>query len=186
MFTLEPEHVLATIEEFVTGTKPVLAGDRVLLTLLFADIVSSTERAIDAGDASWRDLLERFHELSLREVEGFGGGVVDTAGDGLLATFEGPVRAIRAAHVLQETAAGLHLRLRCGIHTGEVERAGDAVRGFAVHVAARVCAAAAPGQVIVTSTVKDLVAGSGIAFDDVGVHKLKGVPEARPLYAVRQ
>jgi class 3 adenylate cyclase len=186
MFTLEPEQVLATIEEFVTGTKPVLAGDRVLLTLLFADIVSSTERAIDAGDASWRDLLERFHELSLREVEGFGGGVVDTAGDGLLATFEGPVRAIRAAHVLQETAAGLHLRLRSGIHTGEVERAGDAVRGFAVHVAARVCAAAAPGQVIVTSTVKDLVAGSGIAFDDVGVHKLKGVPEARPLYAVRQ
>src|SRR4029077_10783073 len=101
-------------------------------------------------------------------------------------TFEGPVRAIRSANVLQEAAAGLHLQLRSGIHTGEVERSGDAVRGLAVHVAARLCATAAPGQVLVTSTVKDLVAGSGIGFDDVGVHELKGVPEARQLYAVRR
>lgn len=186
MFTVEPERVLATIEEFVTGTKPVLAGDRVLLTLLFADLVSSTERAIDAGDASWRDLLERFHELSRREVEGFGGRVVDTAGDGLLATFEGPVRAVKAASLLQEVAIGLHLRLRTGVHTGEVERDGASVRGLAVHVAARVCATASPGQVLVTSTVKDLVAGSGIGFDDAGVHRLKGVPDPRQLYAVRQ
>jgi len=184
MFTLEPEQVLATIEEFMTGTKPPVTSDRVLLTLLFSDVVSSTERAIDAGDASWRDLLERFHELSRREVEAFGGRVIDTAGDGLLATFEGPVRAIRAASRLEDVAVGLHLRLRSGVHTGEVERAGVAVRGLAVHVAARVCATASPGQVLVTSTVKDLVAGSGIRFEDVGEHRMKGVPEARQLYLV--
>jgi class 3 adenylate cyclase/pimeloyl-ACP methyl ester carboxylesterase len=183
MFTVEPEQVLSTIEEFVTGTKSVAVGDRVLLTLLFADLVGSTERAVGAGDANWRDLLERFHELSRREVEAFGGRLVDTAGDGLLATFEGPVRAIKTARLLQEAAAGLRLRVRSGIHTGEVERADDAVRGLAVHVAARVCAAASPGQILVTSTVKDLVAGSGIEFESAGVRTLKGVPEPRPLFA---
>jgi pimeloyl-ACP methyl ester carboxylesterase/class 3 adenylate cyclase len=178
------EDVVARIQEFVTGAPSTVPGDRVLTTLLFIDIVGSTEHAVAIGDAAWRDLLERHYMLTRRALSVFAGTEVDRAGDGLLATFDGPARAIRCARSIQREAGALGLALRAGVHTGEVERVDRAIRGIAVHTAARIAALAAPGEVLVSSTVKDLVAGSGLAFDDRGVRALKGVPEPRPIFAV--
>ena len=169
------------IEEFITGHRPVREPDRVLATVLFTDIVGSTERARELGDRRWRQLLDDHDDLARAELERFQGRLVKTTGDGLLATFDGPARAIRCASALREV---LPVPIRAGLHTGEVELRGDDVGGIAVHIGARVAAVAGAGEVLVSRTVKDLVAGSGIAFTDRGTHTLKGVPDEWQLYAV--
>jgi pimeloyl-ACP methyl ester carboxylesterase/class 3 adenylate cyclase len=178
------EQVVSTIEEWVTGRAHAATQTRALFTILFADIVSSTERIARVGDAAWRTTLDRYRALVDRELPAHGGVLVDTAGDGLLARFDGPGRAIRCARALEEHARTLGLELRAGVHTGEVELAGNEIRGIAVHTAARVAALAGPGEVYTTSTVRDLVAGSGIDFADRGIHELKGVPGPRQILAV--
>jgi class 3 adenylate cyclase len=169
------------IEEFITGHRPVREPDRVLATVLFTDIVSSTERARQVGDRRWREILDSHDELIKSEVDHFGGRIVKTTGDGALATFDGPARAIRCASTLRQV---LPVPIRAGLHTGEVELRGDDVGGIAVHIGARVAAVAGAGEVLVSRTVKDLVAGSGILFTDRGTFTLKGVPDEWQLYAV--
>jgi class 3 adenylate cyclase len=164
------------VEEFLTGVRHGPEPDRVLATVLFTDIVGSTQRAAELGDRKWRGLLEDHDALVRRELDRFRGREVNTVGDGFLATFDGPARAIRCAHAIAERVRALGLEMRSGLHTGEIELAGDDVRGIAVHIGARAAALAGPGEVFATSTVKDLVAGSGIEFDDRGEHVLKGVP----------
>ena len=183
----DSDAVLLEIEEFVDALPTASANldfDRVLSTLLFTDIVGSTERAVQLGDRAWADLLSRHLERATRLVHSFRGRVVDTAGDGLLASFDGTGRAIRCARAVVEDAVELGLSLRAGIHTGECELDGDRLRGVAVHIGARVASLAGDGEILVTSTVKDLVAGSGIVFTDFGTHELKGVPEEWHLYRV--
>lgn len=177
------EPVIALIQEFITGVAPVVAADRVLTTVLVQDIVGSTELVAQIGDASWRNLLDRYYTVARRNLAAFGGAEVDTAGDGLLATFDGPARAVRCAGVTQREAESLRLRVRAGVHTGEVERVNRDIRGIAVHTAARIASLAGAGEVLVSSTVRDLVEGSGITFRDRGVHSLKGVPTPRQLFA---
>ncbi len=155
-----------------------------LATVLFTDIVGSTERAVKLGDREWRDLLDSHHLLVRRELERWRGLEVDTAGDGFLATFDGPARAIRCACAIRDAVRGLGLEIRAGLHTGECEVHGETVAGIAVHIGARVAALAGPGEVLVSSTVRDLVAGSGIEFDERGEHELKGVPGRWRLYSV--
>jgi class 3 adenylate cyclase len=169
------------IEEFITGHRPVHEPDRVLATVLFTDIVGSTEKARELGDRKWRDLLDRHDELARAQLDRHQGRLVKTTGDGLLATFDGPARAIRCASTLQTV---LPVPIRAGLHTGEVELRGNDVGGIAVHIGARVAAVAGEGEVLVSRTVKDLVAGSGIAFTDRGTHTLKGVPDEWQLYSV--
>jgi class 3 adenylate cyclase len=176
------DRVVAEIEEFATGTRQPAPTTRMLTTIVFVDLVGSTERAAELGDAAWRDLLAEHYRAAENELQAYGGREIDRAGDGLLAVFDGPTRAVRCARAIQASAQALDLGVRAGVHTGEVELDGTAIRGIAVHTAARVAAAAAPGEVLVTGTVKDLSAGSEIAFDDRGVHELKGIPEARRLY----
>lgn len=179
------EPIVGEVEEFLTGSRHVPEMDRVLATVMFTDIVGSTKRAADIGDAAWKELLAQHDEFVRGELKRFRGNEVDTAGDGFLATFDGPARAVRAAEAIRDVVRGLGLEIRTGLHTGEVELAGDRVRGIAVHIGARVAATAAPGEVLVSSTVKDLVAGSGIEFDDRGSHSLKGVPGEWRLFAVQ-
>ena len=178
----DQDAVLDEVEEFLTGVRRGPEPDRVLATVLFTDIVGSTERAVAAGDRTWRDLLDRHNTLVRRELDHFRGREVDTAGDGFLATFDGPARAIRCARQVAEKVPGLGLELRSGLHTGEIELAGEHIRGLAVHIGARVVSLAGPGEVLVSSTVKDLVAGSGIVFEDRGEHTLKGVPGTWRIY----
>jgi class 3 adenylate cyclase len=163
------------IEEFLTGSRHAPPPDRVLATVLFTDIVGSTERAAALGDRGWRELLEAHHAEVRRRLERFRGREVDTTGDGFLATFDGPARAIGAAAAIRDGIKALGLELRAGLHTGECELIGEKLGGIAVHTGARVAAAASPGEILVSSTVKDLVAGSGIEFEDRGEHELKGV-----------
>ena len=159
--------------------------DRVLATVLCTDIVGSTQRAGELGDRRWRELLEAHEAVVRAELARYGGREVDTAGDGFLATFDGPARAIRAAGAIRDSVRSLGLELRAGLHTGECELANGKVRGIAVHTGARVAALAGPREVLVSSTVRDLVAGSGIAFEERGEHELKGVPGTWRLYAAR-
>ena len=173
------------VEEFLTGSRGARETDRVLATVLFTDIVGATDRASALGDRRWAEVLEQHHFLVRRELERFRGREVDTAGDGFLATFDGPARAIRAAAEIRNAVRSLGLEIRAGLHTGECELMTGKVGGIAVHTAARVVGAAGPNEVLVSSTVRDLVAGSGIEFDDRGEYELKGVG-ARRLYAVRQ
>ena len=182
---IDADQVVDEIEEFLTGARPAPESDRVLATVLFTDIVGSTRRAAELGDRRWRDLLEAHNEAVRAQLERFRGQEVDTAGDGFLATFDGPARAIRAARAIQESVRRLGIELRAGLHTGECELANGKVRGIAVHTGARVAALAEPGEVLVSSTVRDLVAGSGIAFEERGEHELKGVPGTWRLYAAR-
>ena len=182
---IDGDDILDEIREFLTGVREPTEPERVLATVLFTDIVGSTSRAQELGDRRWRDLVERHHDVVRRELERFRGREVDTAGDGFFATFDGPARAIRSAKAMTESVRGLGLEIRAGLHTGEVELAGDAVRGIAVHTGARVAAQAGPSEVLVSQTVKDLVAGSGIELEDRGAHELKGVPGEWRLYAVR-
>jgi pimeloyl-ACP methyl ester carboxylesterase len=181
-WTLHPEPVLNEIEAFVTGSRPVAEPDRVLATVMFADIVDSTQRAAALGDRAWRNQLENFYGLVRRELERFRGREIDTAGDGYFATFDGPARGVRCAQTIAREVSQLGLTIRAGLHTGEVEVLGDKVSGIAVHIGARVASHAAPGEVVVSNTVKDLVAGSGLLFEDRGVHPLKGVPGEWRLY----
>lgn len=176
--------VLDEVEEFVTGARSGPGRDTTLATVLFVDIVSSTEKAVALGDARWRGLLEQFHAVVARELGRHRGKLVNTAGDGVFAAFDGPARAIRCACAIRDRATALGTPVRAGLHTGECEVAGDQLAGIAVHIGARVAAAAAPGQVCVSSTVKDLVAGSGTRFSEGALHALKGVPGEWRLYTV--
>jgi class 3 adenylate cyclase len=180
----EPDDVLAEIREFLTGQREAPTPDRVLATVLFTDLVGSTALAAELGDRRWRDLLAQHHAAVRRELERFGGRELDTAGDGFFASFDGPARAIRCARAIVEAVRPLGLEMRAGLHTGEVELLGGKVAGIAVNIGARVAANAAAGEVLVSGTVRDLVAGSGIAFDDRGVAQLKGVPGEWRLSAV--
>ncbi len=169
--------VIDEVEEFLTGARHRLIGDRVLSTILFTDIVASTAKAVELGDERWRELIETHEGFAEREVLSFGGAVVDFAGDGLLATFDGPARAVRCAFALRHQLRSLGLEMRAGLHTGEIERRGDDVAGIGVHVASRIVSLAGPGEVLVSRTVRDLVAGSGLDFMDRGSYTLKGIPE---------
>jgi class 3 adenylate cyclase len=179
-----PELTLGHIEEFLTGVRRTAPPDRVLATVLFTDIVASTRRAAELGDRRWRELLQVHDDLADRLVEGWGGRLVKTTGDGILATFDGPGRAIGCAAALRDQLGGVDVQVRAGLHTGEVElRQGD-VGGIAVHIAARVMAAAGPGEIVVSRTVRDLVVGSEVALQDRGVRRLKGVEGDWQLFAV--
>jgi pimeloyl-ACP methyl ester carboxylesterase len=180
----DADAILDEVEEFLTGVRHGPEPDRVLATVMFTDIVGATERAAALGDRRWRDLLDAHHALVRRELTRFRGREVDTAGDGFLATFDGPARAIRCACAISDGARQLDLEIRAGLHTGECEQVGDKVGGIAVHIGARVAAMAASHEVLVSSTVKDLVAGSGLRFADRGVQTLKGVPGEWRLFAV--
>ena len=179
------DEILEEIREFLTGVRESPEPDRVLATVLFTDIVGSTERATQLGDRRWRELLEAHHSAVRRQLERFRGRELDTAGDGFLASFDGPARAIRCADAAIEAVRGLGLEIRAGVHTGECEVVGDKLAGIAVHIGARVAGQAGPGEVLVSSTVRDLVAGSGLEFEDRGAAALKGVPGEWRLYAVR-
>jgi pimeloyl-ACP methyl ester carboxylesterase len=176
--------VIDEIEEFVTGTRPAREPDRVLATVLFTDIVDSTRRAADLGDRRWRDVLERHNRVVRQSLQRFRGDEVKTMGDGFLATFDGPARGIRCARAVVDELGPLGVDLRAGLHTGECEAMNGDFGGVAVHIGARVAAKAQPGEVLVSSTVKDLVAGSEIDFQDRGEHELKGVPGRWRLFAV--
>jgi class 3 adenylate cyclase len=179
----DSDAVLGEIEEFLTGTRSAEEPERVLATVMFTDIVGSTERAARLGDEGWRDLLASHQAAARRELTRFRGREVKTLGDGLLATFDGPARAIRCGQAMAAAARSLGLEVRVGVHTGEVELIGDDVGGIAVHIAARVGALAASGEVLASSTVKDLVAGSGLQFVDRGVSSLKGIVDEWRLFA---
>jgi class 3 adenylate cyclase len=183
-FVGDQDEILDEVEEFLTGVRRGSEPDRVLATVLFTDIVSSTDRAAELGDRGWRELLERHHAVVRATLDRWRGREVATAGDGFLATFDGPARAIRCACDIRDSVLPLGLEIRAGLHTGEVEIVGDDVAGIAVHTGARVAAMASPGEVLVSSTVKDLVAGSGLEFEERGEHELKGVPGTWRLYAV--
>jgi class 3 adenylate cyclase len=178
--------VIAEIEEFLTGQRHVEEPDRVLATVLFTDIVGSTERATELGDREWRKKLDEHDVVVRRLLDRHRGREVKTTGDGFLATFDGPARGIRCALELQAALAPLGIEVRAGLHTGEVEVRGEDVGGIAVHIAARVQAAAEPGEVLVSRTVSDLVVGSGIGFVDRGTHALKGVTGEWQLFAVQR
>ena len=178
------EPLLDEVEQFVTGERRHHEVDRVLTTLMFTDIVGSTARAADLGDRRWRDLLNEHYRSVRREVDHFRGHEIRTLGDGFLATFDGPARAIRCGCVLAEEAHGLGVPIRVGLHTGEVELHDGDLAGLAVHIGARVAAEAESGEVLVSGTVKDLVVGSGVGFRDRGERQLKGVPGTWHLYAV--
>ena len=180
----DPDRTIAEIREFLTGQREAPVPARALLTLLFTDLVASTETATRLGDRGWRDLLEQHHAVVRRELSRFGGREVDTAGDGFFATFDGPARAIRCARAVVDAVRSLGLEIRAGVHTGEVEVLEDKVAGIAVSIAARVAGSAASGEVLVSATVRDLVAGSGLTFEPRGETVLKGIPGSRPLYAV--
>jgi class 3 adenylate cyclase/predicted alpha/beta hydrolase len=184
-FAGDADGLVDEIEKFATGDRRASRSNRVLTTMLFTDIVGSTERAVNVGDSAWRALLERHHVEVRAALERFRGHEVDTAGDGFFATFDGPARAVRCALRISEAVRDLGLEVRAGVHTGEVEVHGHGVTGIAVHVAARVAALARGGEVLATGTVRDLVAGSGLHFEDRGRHTLKGVPDDWQIYAVR-
>ena len=181
----DADALVAEVQEFLTGVRPISEVDRVLATVLFVDIVGSTERASMLGDARWRDLIASFHRLVAREVQRYRGRVVDTAGDGVFASFDGPARAIRCACAVRDAVTALGLTVRSGVHTGECEVSGDKIAGIAVHVGARVAAAAAPGEVLVSGTVRDLVSGSGLQLVDRGPHILKGIVGQWQLFAIQ-
>jgi pimeloyl-ACP methyl ester carboxylesterase len=183
MMDPDVDPLVAEVQEFLTGVRPVLDVDRVLSTVLFTDIVGSTERLIDAGDRRWRDVLKAHHEIVRREIERYRGREVDNAGDGFFATFDGPARAVRCACAIRDSVPELGVETRAGLHTGECEVLGTKVSGVGVHVGARVASVARPSEVLVTRTVRDLVAGSGLRFEDRGAHQLKGIPDPWQLYA---
>jgi class 3 adenylate cyclase len=180
----DSEAVLGEIEEVLTGTRHLPEPDRVLATVLFTDICDSTLRAAELGDSAWRSLLERHDDLVRGEVARHRGRAVKSTGDGVLATFDGPARAIGAARAIEEGVRRLGIQIRAGLHTGECEMIGDDVGGLAVHIGARVLDEAGPGEVLVSSTVKDLVVGSDIAFSERGAHELRGVPGEWRLFQV--
>jgi class 3 adenylate cyclase len=183
-FLGDSDSIAAEVEEFLTGTRVTPEKDRILATVLMTDLAGSTEMAAGLGDVAWRDLLERHHDAVRHELAVYRGREIDTAGDGFMASFDGPARAIRCAQAISRAVTSLGLQVRVGVHTGEAEIVGEKLAGIAVHIAARVAASAEPGQVVVSSTVRDLVAGSGLHFTDLGERRLKGVPGEWRLYEV--
>lgn len=183
-FAGDPEPVLAEVRGFLTGERAAPDIDRVLTTILFCDIADSTQRATALGDRRWKQLLTAFYAVVDAKLALFRGRKLDTAGDGVFAAFDGPARAVRCGAALAEGVHTLDIELRVGVHTGECEVLGDKYSGIAVHLGARVASVAEPGQVVVSSTVKDLVVGSGIGFEDLGSRLLKGVPEPWRLFRV--
>jgi class 3 adenylate cyclase len=181
----DQDTIVAEIQDFVTGVRPAPDPRRVLATVLFTDIVGSTERAAQLGDTRWQSLLADHNRVLRRELDRFGGHEVKLVGDGVLATFDGPARAVRCALEIRDRVADLGLQIRAGVHTGEIEALPDDIAGLAVHIGARISALAGAGEVLVSSTVRDLVVGSGLAFDERGRHVLKGVPGEWTLLAVR-
>ena len=184
MWAGDQDAIVREVEAFVSSIGPRPRDDRMLMTILFTDIVESTETAARLGDKRWRELLDDHHRVVREQLDRYRGHEVETAGDSFLATFDGPARAIECARALMERAASIGLTLRAGLHTGEVEVTTDGLRGISVHVAARTMALAEPGEILVTSTSKELVAGSGIALRDRGSFEMKGVPGAQQLFAV--
>jgi pimeloyl-ACP methyl ester carboxylesterase len=180
----DTDAIIDETEQFLTGARPAAHSDRVLATVLFTDIAGSTERAAEIGDSRWRDLLQAHHSAVRAELVRYRGREIDTAGDGFLASFDGPARAIHCACAIRDHVATFGLPVRSGVHTGECERLGEKLGGIAVHIGARVAAVARPGEVLVSSTVRDLVAGSGIQFDDHGRHQLKGIAERWRIFRV--
>lgn len=180
----DSDPVVSTIAEFVTGAPPAPALDRVLATVLFTDLVSSTEQLVDEGDARWKEIITRHDQVALEEVRRHGGRLVKTTGDGVVATFDGPTRGVRCAQVLRERSAQLGLRMRAGLHTGEIELVGEDIGGIGVVIASRITSLAQDGEVLVSRTVRDLSAGSGISFGNRGVEKLKGVPDEWSIFGV--
>ncbi len=178
--------IVDEIEEFLTGARPGAEPDRVLATVLFTDIVGATEHAAQVGDRRWHDLLDSHHDLVRARAEVLRGREIDSAGDGFLAAFDGPARGVRCACAIAQGGEGAGLEIRAGLHTGECELMGDKLGGIAVHTGARVAAEAGTGEVLVSSTVKDLVAGSGLVFQERGVRSLKGIPGEWRLFAVAQ
>ena len=183
-WAVNSEQIIGEIEEFLTGARRPSEIDRVLATVLFTDIVGATTKAVELGDRQWRETLDAHHAVVREELRRFRGREIDTAGDGFLAAFDGPARAIHAATSIRERVKELDVSVRAGLHTGECEVIGPKLAGIAIHIGARVASLAAPGEVLVSSTVKDLVAGSGLRFRDRGVHELKGVPGTWHLYSV--
>ena len=179
------ETILSDIQEFITGERPIDSYNRILATVLFIDIASSTERAATLGDTRWRNVLNSYYAIVRKEFSRFRGKERNTTGDGFLATFDGPARAIRCALAIAQTVKQLRIDVRASVHTGECELMGDNVGGIAVHIGARIMAQAEPGNVLVSGTVKDLVSGSGIHFEDRGLYQLKGVPGEWRLFAAR-
>jgi class 3 adenylate cyclase len=179
------ETVLSDVQEFITGERPIDSSDRILATVLFLDIASSTERAAELGDTPWRNLLNSYYAIVRKELARFRGKETNTTGDGFLATFDGPARAVRCALSIVLAVRQLGIEVRAGVHTGECEVMGDNIGGIAVHAGARIMAKAEPGGVVVSRTVKDLVAGSGIDFQDAGLHELKGIPGEWRLFSAR-
>ena len=180
----DPDPVLNAIEEFLTGIRAAPDPDRILATVLFTDLVASTDELSRIGDRKWRDVLDGHDKMARRQVERFAGRVIKTTGDGVLAIFDGPARAIRAACAIRDAAQQMGLESRAGVHAGEIEVRDDDVAGVAVVVTARVCALGDPNEVIVTRTIRDLTAGSAMRFIDRGEHKLKGFDERWQLYSV--
>ena len=178
------DEIIDEVEEFLTGARSPREADRVLATVLFTDIAGSTERAAQVGDARWRELIAAHHATVRRQLERHRGREIDTAGDGFFAAFDGPARAIRCACAIRDGVRALDLHVRAGLHTGECELVDGKVGGIAVHIGSRVASLAEPGEVLVSSTVKDLVAGSGIDFEDRGEHRLKGIPDPWRLFSV--
>lgn len=180
---INPDQIVDPVEAFVTGHQPVHAGNRTLATILFVDIVESTRKAIALGDLRWAAALSSFHNSAAAQVEQYAGRLVNTTGDGLVATFDGPARAVRCGCAIREIARASDLELRCGVHTAEIELRGADIAGIGVHTGARISERADPGEIWVSRTVKDLVAGSGLRFDERGDHRLKGIDETWTLYA---
>ena len=183
-FIGDDDAVLDAIEEHITGSRPAPRHDRVLATAMFVDIVGSTDRAAAMGDRAWGDLLQAHHTLVRRQLERFAGREIDTAGDGFFSAFDGPARAVACGCAIRDGARALGIEVRVGLHTGECQVIDGKIGGITVHIAARVAAVAEPSEVLVSRTIKDLSAGSGIRFEDRGTHALKGVPEAWRLYRV--
>ena len=178
----DQDSILDEVEQFLTGRRHAHEPERVLATVLFADIAGSTARAATLGDNSWRELLEAFYARVRQILHQYRGREISTSGDGFLATFDGPARAVRCASAIRDTVRSLNLEVRCGLHTGECELVGNDITGIAVHTGARVAALAAPGEVLVSQTVRDLVAGSGLVLEECGTYTLKGVPNEWRLF----
>jgi len=172
------------VQRFITGSVSTSTPDRVLATIVFMDIASSTEKVAAVGDAAWRELMSAFRARVRQQLATYRGREIDTAGDGFLVTFDGPARAVRCIQAIRAELAPLGIQIRTGAHAGEVEELEDGVGGIAVHVAARIAASADPDSILTSSTIKDLVAGSGLVFEDAGEHELKGVPDRWHLYRV--
>jgi class 3 adenylate cyclase len=183
-WTQNTDQLIEEVEEFLTGARSASEPNRVLASILFTDIVDSTRQAVELGDKEWRLLLNRHDALAERQIERHGGRLVKTTGDGVLATFDGPARSVRCARAISEGAQAIGIEVRAGVHTGEVELRGDDIAGVGVNIASRIEALAQPGEILVSRTVTDIVAGSGLEFDDRGEHQLKGVPGRWQLFAV--